>query len=516
MATWARSVLLTVAALLAASCGTMTSGPAAHGKAVSHQAAPHAAGDPVVSVAPDTGLAGGQPLRVTLTGFPPHSYVALQECAAVSACSVVASGAGTGSTGSASVTFIAQPSVLTGSRAAPVSCARQCFLDAVAEKVPGGVPPTPAPAATAPLAFAPGHRAAAPDLARSALLSVSWISPSEGWALATQPCATGSCARLARTTDAGRHWQQLPGPPATPADGTADCQARICVSQLSFASPAIGYLYGPALLMTTDGGLTWHAQPGPQTETLTVAGGQAYRVAYSGGGCPGPCQPALQQAPAGSASWRTVIAKLSEPDRSGSAQIAVSGPDVLVGMYGSLAGPSSAQAFLYRSTDGGSSWQRGAGYPCGRPRPGDPYGTEEDLTGLAAAPGGFFAGLCVKRASMRSFVVTSTDAGATWRQAAALPPGQGLGVIAAASPGVIAVASGATGGGGSFTAQLLVTVDGGRHWSTAATDTQDLTAGGAPGWAGFETPLAGQWLGDPHGVWTTTDGGAHWTRTPFR
>jgi photosystem II stability/assembly factor-like uncharacterized protein len=508
MAIWTRSALAAGLALLAAACGTATSGPAAHAKAT-----PARAAAPAVTVTPDTALTGGQPLRVRMTGFPPNSTIELYECVAPVACdAAAASYAGTGSAGGASATFIAQPSVLTGSSSTPVRCDRQCVLVAVVIKEPGGPPAQPAPAATARLTFATASPAT--DLAYSSLQDTSWVSAAEGWALAARPCSTGTCTRMARTTDAGRHWQELPGPPARIQDGTADCAAQACVTHVSFASPAIGYLWGPGLLMTTDGGLTWHAQPGPWTETLTIAGGQAYRVTYTSGGCPGPCRPSLQEAPAGSASWRTLIGALAEPGRSGSAQIVASGPHVLIAMYGSLAGPVPAQAVVYRSANGGGTWQQAAD-PCAGPGRGGP-GQEEDLIGLAAAPGGFFAGLCVQRNSIRTFVITSADAGAAWRPAAAPPPGQWLGVVAAASPATIAVASGATGGNGTDTAQLLVTTDGGRHWVTAATDTQNLAAGSAPAWLGFETPLAGQWLGDPHGVWTTTDGGLHWTRTAFR
>jgi photosystem II stability/assembly factor-like uncharacterized protein len=46
---------------------------------------------------------------------------------------------------------------------------------------------------------------------------------------------------------------------------------------------------------------------------------------------------------------------------------------------------------------------------------------------------------------------------------------------------------------------------------------QDLDGGGnVPAWIGFESPSAGQWLGDAHGIWHTADGGLHWTRTAFR
>jgi photosystem II stability/assembly factor-like uncharacterized protein len=509
---WTRWVLAVSLALLTAGCGsaaaTSAGGPLT-------ATPPARAAVPAVAVTPDTALTGGQPLTVRLTGFPPHDGIELYECVAVGDCDRgPASFAGIGDAGSATVTFDAQPSVLAGSKTTPTPCDRQCILVAVAVKEARGVPPKPAPTATTPLAFTSPVGTA--DLAYSSVLSTSWISATEGWVLAAQPCAAGTCTRLAHTTDGGRSWQVLPDPPTATQDGTTDCTVHACVSQVSFASPTIGYLYGPALLMTTDGGLTWHVQPGLQTGTLTIAGGQVYRGAFTSDGCPGPCQPSLQEAPAGSADWRTIIGQITEPDRGSFGQIAVSGPDVLIDMIGSLAGPFPANAIVYRSTDGGATWARQAADPCSGLGPGGPA-QEDDLIGLAAAPGGFFAGLCYRRESRDAFVITSADAGATWQATAAAPPGQALGLVAAASPDTVAVATEATGGNGAWTSRLLVTTDGGRHWDVAATDVQDLGGGGnVPAWIGFETPRAGQWLGDAHGIWNTADGGLHWTRTAFR
>jgi hypothetical protein len=497
-------LVLAIGVALLAACGTATSGPATPGRAAT----------PAMTVSPDTGLIGGQPLHVRVTGFPPDSTIELYECVAGGGCGrAAASYAGTGNAGSALVTFIAQPSVVTGS-GAPSRCDHQCLLAAVVIKEPAGVSPESVPAATARLTFSTAPQAAAVELTHSSLLGISWISATEGWALAAQPCDTGTCTRLARTTDNGRRWQLLPDPAVRIQDGTVNCLARACVSQVSFVSATIGYLYGPALLMTTDGGLTWHAQRGPQTEALTTAGNQVYRVSYTGSGCPGPCQPSLLEARAGSSRWRTLIDRLAEPGRSDTAQIVVSGPDVLVALYGSLAGPISAQAVLYRSANGGASWQKVAD-PCGGLGPQGPN-QEEDLIALAAASGGFFAGLCAPHTGTGIFVITSADSGMTWRPTAAAPHGHWLDLIAAASPATIAVATGASGGSGTYTARLLVTSDGGNKWVTAATDTQQLTTIGNPAWLGFETHMVGQWLGDPHGIWTTTDGALHWTRTAFR
>ena len=271
--------------------------------------------------------------------------------------------------------------------------------------------------------------------------------------------------------------------------------------------------------MTTDGGLTWHRpRPGLQTGTLDHSPAARYTAAPSPAtGAPGPCQPSLQEAPAGSADWRTIIGQITEPDRGSFGQIAVSGPDVLIDMIGSLAGPLPAGAIVYRSTDGGATWARQAADPCSGLGPGGPAAGGRPDRADHAAPGGFFAGLCYRRESRDAFVITSADAGATWQATAAAPPGQALGLVAAASPDTVAVATEATGGNGAWTSRLLVTTDGGRHWDVAATDVQDLGgAGNVSAWIGFETPRAGQWLGDAHGIWNTADGGLHWTRTAFR
>ena len=309
-------------------------------------------------VSPSAGLVGGQPLQVTVKGFPRHATVMVAECAvtpqgrAPLGC-VAAAGLTlyTGTTGSASGVFVAQAVASTG-QSGRTPCGSQCVLVGVVIKLGAAAPPSPPPMATAPLSFS---TTAVSGLADAWLQDLSWVSTTDGWALAAQPCTTGTCARLAQTSDGGAHWQALPSPPAHLQDGTVDCSKLACVGQVRFASPTVGYLYGPALLMTTDGGRSWQVQPDPQVETLTLADGDVYRVAYDHGGCPGPCQPSLQEAAIGSTAWHTLIGQLTSPARNDTAQIVASGSTLLVAMYGSQAGPTSAQAIIYRSTDGGAS-----------------------------------------------------------------------------------------------------------------------------------------------------------------
>jgi len=73
------------------------------------------------------------------------------------------------------------------------------------------------------------------------------------------------------------------------------------------ATARIGYLFGPALYRTADGGQTWHRVPGPPTEALQTAPGTAVRVAYHGTGCPGPRTRIVQEAAAGTTRWRTLL-----------------------------------------------------------------------------------------------------------------------------------------------------------------------------------------------------------------
>lgn len=475
---------------------------------------------PSVAASPDTGLVGGQTVQVTVSGFPEGTTVRISECASqtpasqMSQCDQPGTSAVYTSGGRRrSVSFVAAPSLGGTGGSAPTVCRNQCVLAAVVVKTSSGAPPDPPPAASTPLSFATHAQG---GLADSTLTDLTWVSATEGWALAAQPCDTGTCARLAHTTDGGRQWKALPDPQASVSNASAGgaCPTSgLCVRSIRFATPQIGYLFGPDLLMTTDGGLTWTPQPGPKVEALTVDGGRVLRVVYDHSGCPGPCNPMLQESQLGSTAWTTVVGSLAYPGRSASAQIVVSGSSALAALYGSQAGPVSARAVVYRSTDSGTTWTRQAD-PCPS---GTGPGGEVDLVGLASGPSGLFGGLCRYHLQPSgAFVITSTNGGASWKRSAPLPTSPGLlGLVAAPSPSTLAVATGGTGGSGSYTARLLVSTDGGGHWTTAGTDPQQLTQTGSPAWLGFENPQVGRWIGDPHGIWNTSDGGRHWTDLPF-
>jgi len=363
------------------------------------------------------------------------------------------------------------------------------------------VSPTPIPASAGPY-----------------VVDLTWVSDSMGWALAAVACAGQLCPAVAATTDGGVSWQPLPNPPVAlfaTAAAQGDCeQADPCVSHIRFATSKIGYLFGPGLFMTVDGGESWQEVTSPPVETLEAVGGNVIRVVYDHGGCPGPCNRTVEEAPAGSNAWRTLL------QIPGALQIPVGALDtatlilqgsqtIYLPIYGNPAGGEPFTT-LFRSLDGGQTWQQLAD-PC--------VSTTilaDSATDFAAAPGGYLAALCFSITEPAALAVfTSNDAGSTW--GSRLPVPGSVGLIAAPSPGTLVVGPSPTSGGGPDTSTLSVSTDGGLDWATAATDQVNLSAApvGASLYLGFEDAMTGRWVGDDQTIWTTTDGGTDWTARPF-
>ncbi|HUB43201.1 MAG TPA: hypothetical protein VMA72_30480 [Streptosporangiaceae bacterium] len=358
------------------------------------------------------------------------------------------------------------------------------------------------------------HWQPSPPLAGPQMIDMAWVSARRGWALEAAICGSGLCPRLAVTADSGRTWTRLPAPPGVWHPGGRYESGALIPGQVSFATPRIGYLFGPDLYQTTDGGLTWQRVPGPPVEALQPAAGTVVRVAYRGTGCPGPCTRLVQEAAAGSTKWRTL---LRIPDsltasQAVSSQLIRQGRQVIyVPVYGNLAaGAGSQHTVIFRSTDGGAAWRR-LPDPC----PGTGTATH-DAVGIAAAPGGFLAALCAPRTGTgQDFVVTSADYGSAWSRPGP-PPAAGTNwLIVAASPHRLALATGPASGSGQVRYRLLVSDDGGLTWKTAISGITRLNPH-APAVAsvGFTTPLAGWWISDPRTAWITGDGGLTWQRQP--
>ncbi len=132
----------------------------------------------------------------------------------------------------------------------------------------------------------------------------------------------------------------------------------------------MGYLFGPGLYQTSDGGRTWRRLPSQLVEALEPSAGTVVRVTYDHAGCPGPCARAGQETTAGSDAWHTLLripALPTAPDSSAIVARAIrQGISVIyVPVYGNLAaGVGTQHTVIFRSTDGGNSWQQLAD-PCG-------------------------------------------------------------------------------------------------------------------------------------------------------
>ena len=367
-----------------------------------------------------------------------------------------------------------------------------------------------------------------PSLAGSAVVDLTWISPHEGWALLRATCAKQiECTQIARTQTGGSSWTALPNPPTQllePSPEGPACAFDACVDELRFATPSIGYLFGPSLLMTRDGGHSWTHLSSPAVASLEPGLGGVVRLVHSGKGCAGPCWRQVEAAPAGSEQWRVLPVKLN--DAGTRPQIIRAGEAiyVLFPEGGPAWGWGSPE--LYRSLDAGRSWAPIPEPCCGngaflRPSVSSrgTRGSVLETKSLAAAPGGFLAVLCKAFNRESSSVMTSDDYGDTWGPRQPLPTFAPAYQIAAASPAGLLISNGGVGGGaggGDYTHTLRFSSDGGQHWSTVA--SEDIQSGlevPSPSYLGFENSHVGRWISSPHVIWTTTDGGWHWTRRPF-
>ncbi len=343
-----------------------------------------------------------------------------------------------------------------------------------------------------------------PALVGSYLVDLTWLSSQRGWALAAAPCSSGLCPRVAATRNGGRSWQALSVP--------SGLKQTWQVSQIRFATAKVGYLFGPALYQTRDGGHSWRRVRSRPVEALEPAAGTVVRIVYDHGGCPGPCNRTVQEAVAGSGAWHTLLRiPIARADGDINAQIFRTGTRVIyVPVYGNLAGGQGGiKAVVFRSTDAGGSWQR-LPDPCG----GNGTNTHAAAT-MSAGPRGYLAVLCDSLSGTgRTFIRTSDDYGSSWGTPRSVPSGMQL--LATPRPERLVLATGGVSGSGPFSYRVDVSGDDGLHWTTVVTGTTQLSPqAAAPAVLAFAGSRFGWWAGDSRGIWVTGDGGLDWLRRPF-
>lgn len=149
--------------------------------------------------------------------------------------------------------------------------------------------------------------------------SVTFVSPEQGWVLGTLPCsAAPACLALLRTEDGGRSWVSVTPPPSYPYPAAgADGGVSGGVSEVRFANSQDGWVFGPDLWSTHNGGATWTQIPiaGPASTqyvvvyhsvaNLETSDGFVYALVSNGDGFE------IEMSPIGVDAWRGVFHDLA-------------------------------------------------------------------------------------------------------------------------------------------------------------------------------------------------------------
>ena len=160
--------------------------------------------------------------------------------------------------------------------------------------------------------------------------SVTWLSAQRGWVLGAAACGKNACAEVIGTTDAAMTWRLI----GTVGAPIAEFGGRPGITEIRFATPAVGWAFGTYLFRTSTGGKFWARVPipGGGKQVLALAAGptQTYAVvtgcAWGAGICPRPLS--FWRIPTGGrGGWTRIPLRLPPND---GADVAVFGATVYV------------------------------------------------------------------------------------------------------------------------------------------------------------------------------------------
>lgn len=337
------------------------------------------------------------------------------------------------------------------------------------------------------------------------------VSAADWWVLGSVPCGTRYCSSIRRTSDGGKTFRTLtaPGGPYGP-----DLGSQPPVSGIRFADPSDGWVFGPSLYATHDGGLHWAAVSALGTVSELEPGlGEVFAVVIPPlqacsrtGTCDrGTPAPHIYRAQPGSNDWT-----LDSAAGSVSEGLAVHGRSVwIINSMVTRDGSAIGTALLH-STDSGDHFTPEAqpigGIACG-------YSPASDTVVWSYCSGGHF-----------DIAARSVDAGAHFSR---IGPEQNPGTpspdgypngssLRAASPTTAVSASDVL---ADPIGALIRTTDAGATWKIV-----QAPLGKDGTWAvlGFTTPQDGYafwqqpgggktYYEDTAQLWHTTNGGANWT-----
>jgi photosystem II stability/assembly factor-like uncharacterized protein len=330
---------------------------------------------------------------------------------------------------------------------------------------------------------------------------LSFVDALHGWALGTASKGQTTYLLLARTSDGGATWHYLPFREPSIANAVGASW------RIFFEDAQVGWLYGPNLYVTHDGGTTWVAPPsGPATIGLpallalsassdsvwAVTATQQCTTATGVGSCP----PYLLVSTDGGRGWTTTT---EQPVIVGAqAQIVRVSRDI-----GWILSWQPDRSSLATTRDGGATWQS-LTTPCA---PGTSF--QDRMAAIDDRTIWVVCGSQPGAGEQEKQLITSTDGGRHWNY----PPNPPLGGYVA-NLALSAPTNGVTGWLAMVRGPLYMTRDGGRTWTPA--DLRGAEVG--PAGSGeievvFTDPLHG-WAATSTAIFRTSDGGLHWTGVP--
>jgi photosystem II stability/assembly factor-like uncharacterized protein len=326
-------------------------------------------------------------------------------------------------------------------------------------------------------------------------LDATFISRLAGWMLGMSRTSHPRI-ELYRTADGGRRWTAVPVP-AVPWEWAADTVPADAVSRVTFADARNGWLYGPGLWATHDGGTSWRriGTHGAQVDSLQAVDGQVLAAFTT---CAGQCgfgnaRFTVYRSPAAGDYWHLVIGATGP----GFGQLALAGSS---GYAVGNAGMSSRATMVTGPASGPGPWLRRP-LPC--PSAWQPV-IAASAAGLALAcnqPQG--------EHPVRVLMYTSADGGLRWHRDTGLYLEDGADGISVAPDGMTIVAGIYSG--------MVISLDGRRAWHAVppVDDTDDVQGGGSFR-AAMVTNRFGFAIVQTLRAWLTRDGGRTWTAVTVR
>lgn len=297
--------------------------------------------------------------------------------------------------------------------------------------------------------------------------SATFVSAKVGFVLGTAKCSSGSCLTIARTEDGGKTWLQIPAPNTPLAQGPLLTTNSTAVSKIRFVNILDGYVFGPNLFTTHDGGATWHqvTLSGIPSSygVMSLETNQNYTYLIAGN--PSAAVPGVEDLFVSPASKDSFELQSSPTFAAGDVAKITTNP------YGTIISANDRKGDLYYQALGASNWTHITAN-CGTGIPTNPFVTLTTPPSGSSNPEIVVAcGGDVGAGSQQKTIIKSTNL-STFTAVPSNPPLGGV-LTGIASPNgqtiAVSAASGAT--------YLYVSTNGGQSWKTVI---QNPAFGGSP------------------------------------